>query len=67
MRAVVQSGFGSAIDVLSVAEVERPAVGRGNVLIAVKAVGIAKGNWLITHGLPYIARPHMACARRSSV
>jgi NADPH:quinone reductase-like Zn-dependent oxidoreductase len=57
MRAVVQSGFGSATDVLSVAEVERPAVGRGNVLIGVKAVGIAKGNWLITHGLPYIARP----------
>jgi NADPH:quinone reductase-like Zn-dependent oxidoreductase len=57
MRAIVQSSFGSATDVLSVVEVERPAVGRGNILIGVKAVGIAKGNWLITHGLPYIARP----------
>jgi len=57
MKAVVQSGFGSPAEVLSIAEIERPGVGRGDVLVAVKAVGIAKGNWLITHGLPYIARP----------
>ncbi len=57
MRAVVQSGFGSAAEVLSVAEVERPVVGRGEVLVRVEAAGIAKGTWLMTHGLPYIARP----------
>lgn len=57
MRAVVQASFGSASDVLSIAEVERPAVGRSDILVGVTAVGIAKGNWLITHGLPYIARP----------
>ena len=57
MRAVVQSAFGSATDVLSVAEVERPSTGRTEVLVRVRAAGIAKGSWLITHGLPYIARP----------
>ncbi len=57
MRAVVQSGFGSAGDVLRVADIEQPAAGRADVLVRVSMVGIAKGNWLLTHGLPYIARP----------
>lgn len=57
MKALVQSGFGSTADVLSVAELDRPAVGATDVLVQVRAVGIARGNWLITHGLPYIARP----------
>lgn len=57
MKAVIQSAFGRATDVLSVAEVEQPRVGAADVLVRVEAVGIAKGNWLITHGLPYIARP----------
>lgn len=57
MRAIVQSGFGVATDVLSVAEVAEPTVGPGEVLVRVEAAGVAKGNWLITRGLPYIARP----------
>lgn len=57
MRAILQSGFGPAPDVLSVAEVDRPSIGPADVLVRVEAVGIAKGNWLMTHGLPYIARP----------
>ena len=57
MQAIVHSRFGAATDVLSVAEVERPSVGRREVLVRVKASGLAKGIWLITHGLPYIARP----------
>lgn len=57
MKAVVQSGFGHARDVLSLQDVERPTIRSSDVLVRVKAVGIAKGNWLITHGLPYIARP----------
>lgn len=57
MRAVVQSGFGAAADVLSLVEIERPPIRPSDILVRVKAVGIAKGNWLITHGLPYIARP----------
>lgn len=57
MRAVIQSGFGRATDVLSVAEVGRPTIGPGDVLVRVHAAGVAKGLWLITRGLPYIARP----------
>lgn len=57
MQAVVQSAFGSAHKVLSITEVEQPSVGSTDVLVQVRAVGIAKGNWLMTHGLPYIARP----------
>jgi NADPH:quinone reductase-like Zn-dependent oxidoreductase len=56
MKAVIQSGFGSATDVLSVEDVRRPSNGPNEVLVRVAAVGIAKGNWLVTHGLPYIAR-----------
>ena len=57
MKAIVQTAFGAATDVLSLAEVDQPALGAGQVLVRVEAVGIAKGNWLITNGLPYIARP----------
>jgi NADPH:quinone reductase-like Zn-dependent oxidoreductase len=57
LKAVVQSGFGAAADVLSLEEIERPPTRPSDILVRVKAAGIAKGNWLITHGLPYIARP----------
>ena len=57
MRAIVQSGFGVAADVLTVAEVAKPLAGPGEVLVQIEAAGVAKGNWLITRGLPYIARP----------
>lgn len=57
MKALVQSAFGSAHDVLSIADIEQPSIGSTDVLVEVQAVGIAKGNWLMTHGLPYIARP----------
>jgi len=57
MKAIIQSGYGAATDVLSITEVDRPSIGPSDVLVRVKAVGIAKGNWLVTHGLPYIARP----------
>jgi NADPH:quinone reductase-like Zn-dependent oxidoreductase len=57
MKAVIQSAFGPAADVLSIQELPEPTPGPGQLLVDVDAVGIAKGNWLITHGLPYIARP----------
>lgn len=38
-------------------EVDRPTIGAEDALVRVRAVGIPKGNWLITMGLPYIARP----------
>jgi NADPH:quinone reductase-like Zn-dependent oxidoreductase len=57
VKALVQSAFGSAHEVLSITEVEQPSIGSTDVLVQVRAVGIAKGIWLMTHGLPYIARP----------
>jgi NADPH:quinone reductase-like Zn-dependent oxidoreductase len=63
MKAVVQSGFGPAADVLSVQDVDRPTIGPADVLVRVEAVGVAKGNWLITRGLPYIARPSYGLRR----
>jgi NADPH:quinone reductase-like Zn-dependent oxidoreductase len=57
MRALVQRAFGPASSVLSVRRVERPSPGRAEVLVRVRAAGIAKGTWLMTRGLPYIARP----------
>jgi NADPH:quinone reductase-like Zn-dependent oxidoreductase len=57
MKAVVQSAFGPAHEVLSIAEIARPSIDAADVLVRVEAAGIAKGTWLMTHGLPYIARP----------
>jgi NADPH:quinone reductase-like Zn-dependent oxidoreductase len=57
MKAIVQTAFGPATDVLSVAEIEQPVPGPADILVRVRAVGVGKGIWLMTHGLPYIARP----------
>jgi NADPH:quinone reductase-like Zn-dependent oxidoreductase len=57
MKAIVQTGFGPAVDVLQLQEVPRPAVEPDRVLVRMEAAGIATGNWLVTRGLPWIARP----------
>jgi NADPH:quinone reductase-like Zn-dependent oxidoreductase len=57
MRALVQSGFGPAPEVLRLREIPRPSVPPGAVLVRVEAAGLARGNWLITRGWPWIARP----------
>lgn len=57
MKAIVHEEFGPPGQVLSLQEVTTPTPGPGEVLIAVRATGVAKGDWLISHGLPYIARP----------
>lgn len=57
MKAIVQSGFGRPDEVLAVAETERPPTGPDKILVRVHSSGIAKGTWLITRGIPYIARP----------
>lgn len=57
MRALTQSAFGPAADVLAVQDVANPSPKPGEILVRVRAAGIAKGNWLLTHGLPFIARP----------
>lgn len=66
MRAVVQSAFGPAPRVLSIQQVPVPAAAPGEALVRVKAAGVARGNWLVTHGLPLIARPAYGMRRPSA-
>lgn len=66
MRAVVQSAFGPPHRVLAVRDVPAPTPSAGDALIRVKAAGVAKGNWLVTHGLPLIARPSYGFRRPSA-
>jgi NADPH:quinone reductase-like Zn-dependent oxidoreductase len=55
MRAVVQTGYGSA-DVLSVTETTRPSIGDHEVLVEVRAAGMDRGTWHLMAGLPYAIR-----------
>lgn len=57
MKAITHIAFGTPSEVLKLREVDAPAFGADQLLVRVQASGIAKGDWLITHGLPYIARP----------
>lgn len=63
MRALTHSAYGPAAEVLAVQDVENPKPAAGEVLVRVRAAGIAKGNWLLTHGLPFIARPSYGLRR----
>ena len=56
MKAMIQEHYGSAQE-LRLAEVERPRIGDGDVLIRVRAAGVNPADWAIMSGLPYIARP----------
>jgi NADPH:quinone reductase-like Zn-dependent oxidoreductase len=55
MRAVLQTEYGNA-DVLSLGEVDRPAIGAGEVLVQVRAAGLDRGTWHLMAGLPYAVR-----------
>ena len=57
MKAIVQHRYGpSAEDVLRLAEVARPAIGIGEVLVKVSAASVDRGTWHIMTGLPYAVR-----------
>jgi NADPH:quinone reductase-like Zn-dependent oxidoreductase len=55
MRAIVQREYGTA-DVLHVAEIDRPVIEAGEVLVQVEAAGLDRGTWHLMAGLPYAAR-----------
>lgn len=55
MRAVVQTGYGSA-DVMQLAEVEKPNPGDGEVLIRVLAASLAAGEYFGMRGRPFPIR-----------
>jgi NADPH:quinone reductase-like Zn-dependent oxidoreductase len=57
MRAIVQDRYGPAPeDVLRVAEIDRPVLRDGEVLVRVHAVSVDRGTWHIMAGLPYPIR-----------
>lgn len=63
MRAVLHTAFGPAPEVLSLREIDPPTPAPGEALVRVSAAGVAKGNWLVTRGLPLIARPSYGLRR----
>jgi NADPH:quinone reductase-like Zn-dependent oxidoreductase len=56
MRAIVQEKYGTS-EVLELRDIEKPAIGDGDVLVRVRAASVNPGDWAIMGGLPYIARP----------
>ena len=57
MKAIVQSAYGTdPHQVLLHADVERPAVGRDDVLVHVRAASVDRGTWHCMTGLPYAMR-----------
>ena len=55
MKAIVQETYGSP-DVLELREIDRPAVGDGDLLVRVHAAGVDPGVWHFMTGLPYLVR-----------
>ena len=55
MRAIVQDRYGSA-DVLSLADIDRPVPGSGEVLLRVQAASVFIGDWHVMAGIPYLGR-----------
>ncbi len=55
MRAVLQSGYGS-LDVLRVGTSARPRPSDGEVILRVHAAGVARGDWHMLTGRPYLMR-----------
>lgn len=55
MRAIVQHRYGSPV-VLQSADVNRPAVGDGDVLVRVGAASVHPGDYFLMTGEPYVVR-----------
>lgn len=55
MKAIVQEAYGSP-DVLRLAEIDRPRVGKRDVLVRVHAAGLDPGVWHLMTGRPYLVR-----------
>jgi len=55
MNAIVQDGYGPP-EVLSLREIDRPAIGEDDVLVRVHAAGLDQGVWHLMAGMPYMVR-----------
>lgn len=64
MKAIVQTAYGSPEKVLSLSEVDRPAVGDDQVLIGVRAASVHPDVWHVVTGWPYVLRLMGAGLRR---
>lgn len=62
MRAIIQDEYGTA-DRVVLAEIDRPAVGQGEVLVQVHAASVFIGDWHVMTGLPYAIRPKLGLRR----
>ncbi len=56
MKAIVQEGYGPPERVLRLADVDRPLVGDGDVLIRLRATSVNTPDWITVTGVPYILR-----------
>lgn len=56
MRAIVQSGYGAAEDVLELQEVDEPLAGDGDVLVRVQAASVNAADWHLMRGTPWLVR-----------
>ena len=57
MKALVQHEYGAPQDVLKLTEVDTPAVGRQEVLVAVRATSANPWDWHFIRGEPVLMRP----------
>jgi NADPH:quinone reductase-like Zn-dependent oxidoreductase len=55
MRAIIQESYGS-VDVLRLAQVDRPVIADNEVLVHVRAAGLDRGTWHMMAGQPYLLR-----------
>jgi len=55
MKAIVQDRYGP-VEVLTLDEIDAPAVGDRDVLVRVHAAGVDPGVWHLMTGIPYLAR-----------
>ncbi len=56
MKAIIQHGYGAPADVLTLDEVEKPAVSDEQVLVRVHATSVNSGDWRQVRARPFIIR-----------
>jgi NADPH:quinone reductase-like Zn-dependent oxidoreductase len=62
MKAITQDSYGPP-DVLRLTEIDRPAVGDGDVLVRVHAAAVHPGDFFVLNGVPYVTRPAFGLRR----
>jgi NADPH:quinone reductase-like Zn-dependent oxidoreductase len=63
MRAITCTGYGRPTDALRLTEVDEPAIGDDQVLVAVRAAALNPADWHLVRGVPYLARLQIGLRR----